>query len=179
MCSALLLAANAACKPSSGSLSFNKNNIGDGESSLCGDSVDAAVDTDDCCDRSVDLQSEVSTLHSQDGNMEEKMNSSTNHSINLPLQRFQEGPVDVSQLQRGEDDWSNSRSQSSRRSLSSASSRSRSRSRSPSDGDYHRQNNIPSWYRGREPVSRQKDKVSEDMKDTGNEYRVEFKSDKS
>ena len=147
LCSALLLAANAACKPSSGGISFNKNNNGDGEPSLCcGDSVDAAVDTDDCCDRSVDLQSEVSTLHSQDGNMEEKINSSTNHSINLPLQRF---------LQRGEDDWSNSQSHNSqshsrspsRGSLSSASSRSRSRSRSrspPSDGDYHRQNNIPS-----------------------------------
>lgn len=55
LCSALLLAANAACRPSSrcSLRSFDTN------------SVIAHVDTDDCCDRSI-IESEACSLHSQD-----------------------------------------------------------------------------------------------------------------
>ncbi|KAL3784522.1 LOW QUALITY PROTEIN: hypothetical protein ACHAW5_005285 [Stephanodiscus triporus] len=77
LCSALLLAANAACRPSSASLrSFDIND----DKSAVSDVV-AHVDTDDCCDRSV-TQSEVSTLHSQDDvtseHKEEMMDESAN-----------------------------------------------------------------------------------------------------
>ena len=60
LCSALLLAANAACRPSSrcSLRSFDTNNDGEAPSDVV-----AHVDTDDCCDRSI---SEASTLHSQD-----------------------------------------------------------------------------------------------------------------
>ena len=62
LCSALLLAANAACRPSSrcSLRSFDTNNDGEAPSDVV-----AHVDTDDCCDRSIGI-SEASTLHSQD-----------------------------------------------------------------------------------------------------------------
>ena len=201
LCSALLLAANAACQPNSNSLGFSEQQSSD---------VEAHVDTDDCCDRSIDdAESEVSTLHSQeddashkDCNLDESerirpdggMKSDSQHSLNLPLQRFQQGQVDLSHLtdnpnfpplQHAEeraDDWSNSRSHSrspsrspSPSSTKSKCSRSRSRSRSP-DMAICQQANRPSWYRGeREPQPPQAANV--DMEDAVTEepkYRVDF-----
>lgn len=162
LCSALLLAANAACRPSSTSLrSFNTND--DGKSAVS--DVDAHVDTDDCCDRSI-VASEVSTLHSQDDMTSEHKDGILDGSVmsadvgssssmrhytysrgheNLPLQRFRHGHLTEGVLlppeglecidHDREDDWSNSRSlsRSPSRSLSpSSSSSSRSRSRSRS-----------------------------------------------
>mmetsp|Transcript_3375 Transcript_3375/g.7537 ORF Transcript_3375/g.7537 Transcript_3375/m.7537 type:complete len:224 (-) Transcript_3375:420-1091(-) len=62
LCSALLLAANAACRPSSRSSlrSFDTDNDGDAPSDVV-----AHVDTDDCCDRSI-IESEACSLHSQE-----------------------------------------------------------------------------------------------------------------
>lgn len=141
------------------------------------------------------MESEVSTLHSQDdtasqnGNLFESESArvvmqSTKHS--LPLQRFQQGKIDVSQpnndggqlledgvnqpvegnfnpyFDRNEDDWSNSRSSRfSDRSLSPSSSRSRSRSRSRSPGERNRRRNIPSWYREREPRPQRQNNIRE------------------
>ena len=162
LCSALLLAANAACRPSSTSLhSFDTND--DGKSAVS--DVDAHVDTDDCCDRSI-VASEVSTLHSQDDMTSEHKDGILDGSVmsadvgssssmrhytysrgheNLPLQRFRHGHLTEGVLlppeglecidHEREDDWSNSRSlsRSPSRSLSpSSSSSSRSRSRSRS-----------------------------------------------
>lgn len=145
------------------------------------------------------MESEVSTLHSQDdtasqnGNLYESGSArvvmqSTKHS--LPLQRFQQGQIDISQPNNdggqllddnvnqpvegnfnpyfdrtNEDDWSNSRSSRfSDRSLSPSSSRSksRSRSRSRSPGDRNRRRNIPSWYREREPRPQRQNNIRED-----------------
>ena len=141
------------------------------------------------------MESEVSTLHSQDdtasqnGNLFESESArvvmqSTKHS--LPLQRFQQGQIDISQpnndggqlledgvnqpaegnfnpyFDRNEDDWSNSRSSRfSDRSLSPSSSRSRSRSRSRSPGERNRRRNIPSWYREREPRPQRQNNIRE------------------
>lgn len=162
LCSALLLAANAACRPSSTSLrSFDTND--DGKSAVS--DVDAHVDTDDCCDRSI-VASEVSTLHSQDDMTSEHKHGILDGSVmsadvgsigsmrhytysrgheNLPLARFRHGHLTEGVLlppeglecidREREDDWSNSRSlsRSPSRSLSpSSSSSSRSRSRSRS-----------------------------------------------
>ena len=196
LCSALLLAANAACQPNSNSLGFNQQS-----------DVEAHVDTDDCCDRSIDdAESEVSTLHSQeddashkDCNLDESERirpdgGMKSDSLNLPLQRFQQGQVDLSHLtdnpnfpplQHAEeraDDWSNSRShsRSPSRSPSPSSIRSkcsRSRSRSPSDMAICQQANRPSWYRERELKPPQA--ANADMEDANTEepkYRVDFSS---
>ena len=209
LCSALLLAANAACQPNSNSLGFSEQQQSD---------VEAHVDTDDCCDRSIDAESEVSTLHSQeddashkDSNLDESerirpdggMKSDSQHS--LPLQRFQQGQVDLSHLsslshehltdnpnfpplQHAEeraDDWSNSRShsRSPSRSPSPSSTRSkcsRSRSRSKSPRAICQQSNRPSWYRERGPQPPQAVMPSADnMEDADTEeprYRVDFSS---
>lgn len=163
LCSALLLAANAACRPSSTSLrSFDTND--DGMSAVS--DVDAHADTDDCCDRSI-VASEVSTLHSQDDMTSKHKDGILDGSVmsadigytysrgheNLPLQRFRHGYLMEGVLlppeglecihHEREDDWSNSRSlsRSPSRSLSpssSSSSRSRSRSRSPPEYNNHR-----------------------------------------
>ena len=143
------------------------------------------------------MESEVSTLHSQDDTASQNDNlyecgsdrvvmKSTKHS--LPLQRFQQGQIDVSQPnddggqllldgvhqpegnfnpyfdRTNEDDWSNSRSSMfSDRSLSPSSSKSRSRSRSRSPGERERKKNgnIPSWYREREPRPRRQNNIRE------------------
>ena len=201
LCSALLLAANAACQPNSNSLRFNREQQSD---------VEAHVDTDDCCDRSIDdPESEVSTLHSQeddashkDCNLDESerirpdggIKSDSQHSLNLPLQRFQQGQVDLSHLtdnpnfpplQHAEeraDDWSNSRShsRSPSRSPSPSSTKSkcsRSRSRSPNDMAICQQANRPSWYIERE--SQPSQAANADMEDADTEeptYRVDFSS---
>mmetsp|Transcript_29880 Transcript_29880/g.63373 ORF Transcript_29880/g.63373 Transcript_29880/m.63373 type:complete len:496 (+) Transcript_29880:114-1601(+) len=179
LCSAalLLLAANAACLPSSrcSLRSFDTNNDGDAPSDVV-----AHADTDDCYDNRSIIEgplSVASTLHSQDdiasehkeGNLDESAreaiksdakNSLHNASVpssagspganyNLPLQRFRQEQVAVSQRNDGhlledsqllpdgsfspwrrefdhtrEDEWSNSQGHSH--------SRSPSRSLSPS-----------------------------------------------
>ena len=199
LCSALLLAANAACQPNSNSLGFNEQQS----------DVEAHVDTDDCCDRSIDAESEVSTLHSQEDDASHNLDESernrpsggtkSDSQHSLPLQRFQQGQVDLSHLsslshehltdnpnfpplQHAEeraDDWSNSRShsRSPSRSTSPSSStrskcsRSRSRSKSP------KQANRPSWYREKGPQPPQA--ANADMEDAVPEeprYRVDFSS---
>ena len=200
LCSALLLAANAACQSNSNSLGFRQQS-----------DVEAHVDTDDCCDRSIDAESEVSTLHSQEDDASHNLDESernrpsggtkSDSQHSLPLQRFQQGQVDLSHLsslshehltdnpnfpplQHAEeraDDWSNSRSHSrspSRSTSPSSSTKSKcSRSRSRSKSPICQQANRPSWYREKE--SQPPQAANADMEDADTEepkYRVDFSS---